>query len=61
MLMPSVSAWKRLEKIVDATKSDILSTDEKVNAAIIQSIGPHVVTGFQIFNSLSGAPIIDER
>jgi hypothetical protein len=51
---------KRLEKIVDATKSDIPGRDEQLTAAILESFGPHVVTGFAIFNSLSGSPIEDD-
>lgn len=50
---------KRLEKIIAATKADIPSWDDQMEAAIVNSLGSHVVTGFQIFNSLSGAPIED--
>jgi hypothetical protein len=57
------AAKQQLEKAIGITTSDKgFTKKQKIDAAIMNSLGPHVVTGFQIYHSLTGAPIdADDR
>jgi hypothetical protein len=48
----------QLEKAIGLSSADEgIGQQNKIDQAILKSLGPHVVTGFEIYNSLSGSAI----